>query len=418
MAPVNGAATGGDDPVPGGATEGVGQPLSGIRVLELGGRTGAYCGKLLADLGADVVKVELPAGDRMRSLPPFRDGGRGPESSLLFAYYHHNKRGITLDWERQDAEPLLERLSDWADVVLASPRGERERLIGLVEDPPSLSWVRDSALTCLITPFGLTGPYREWRATPFTSFAMSGYMHAVGAPEGPPVAMPGQQFYDEAGIWAAFLVQATLRGPRALWAQVIDLSVHEVGLFNKLGTEQYGLAGHIKTRATNFGPPPGGIWRCQDGYVDVGAHSAHHWGLFVDLLGRPEVLSDPIYRDRVMRVQLFDVLTDVIADLFATRSARAFVVAGQAAGLPCALSQTPAEFTRDPQLAARRFFVTSTRPGTGTVPIPGPPFVSAPALIEYRRSAPSLGADNEQVYGRDLGLSAQELDRWRADGLI
>ncbi len=90
-------------------------------------------------------------------------------------------------------------------------------------------------------------------------------MHAVGPPEGPPLAMPGQQFYDEAGIWAAFLVQATLRGPRRLWAQVIDLSVHEVGLFNKLGTEQYGLAGHIKTRATNFGPPPGGIWQCRDG---------------------------------------------------------------------------------------------------------------------------------------------------------
>ena len=102
-----------------------------------------------------------------------------------------------------------------------------------------------------------------------------------------------------------------------MWGQVIDLSVHEVGLFNKLGTEQYGLAGHIKTRATNFGPPPGGIWRCRDGLLDIGAHSAHHWDVFVDLLGRPDVLSDPIYRDRVMRVQLFDLLTGIIADLLA-----------------------------------------------------------------------------------------------------
>ena len=103
--------------------------------------------------------------------------------------------------------------------MLASPKGEPERLIGLVEDPPSLSWVPDAVLTCFITPFGLTGPYRDWRATPFTSFAMSGYMHAVGAPEGPPLAMPGQQFYDEAGIWAAFLVQATLRGHVACGAR-------------------------------------------------------------------------------------------------------------------------------------------------------------------------------------------------------
>ena len=80
---------------------------------------------------------------------------------------------------------------------------------------------------------------------------------------------------------------------------MIDLSVHEVGLFNKLGTEQYGLAGQIKTRATNFGPPPGGIWQCRDGLLDIGAHSDHQWDIFVDLLGRPDVLADPIYRDRV-----------------------------------------------------------------------------------------------------------------------
>jgi len=395
-----------------------GQPLTGVRVLDLSGRIGAYCGKVLADIGADVVKVELPTGDRMRFLPPFRDGRKGPESSVLFAYYHHNKRGITLDWERGEARALLESLSAWADVVLASPKGEPEQLIGFVDDPPSLSWVSDSVLTCFITPFGLTGPYRGWRATPFTSFAMSGYMHAVGDPEGPPLAMPGQQFYDEAGIWAAFLVQATLRGPRDLWAQVIDLSVHEVGLFNKLGTEQYGLAGHIKTRLTNFGPPPGGIWQCRDGFLDIGAHSAHHWDLFVDLLGRPDVLSDPIYRDRVTRVRLFDMLTDLIAELFSTRSAREFLVAGQAAGLPCALTQTPAQFLRDPQPAARGFFVPSTREGTGSVRIPGPPFISVPPMIAYGRSAPRLGEANEQVYVRELGHSAEELQQWRADGLV
>jgi len=397
---------------------GVVPPLAGVRVLDVSGRTGAYCGKILADLGADVVKVELPTGDRLRSTPPCRDGESGPEASLLFAYYHHNKRGITLDWERDEARQLLEELAQPADVVLASPKGEPERLVGVVEDPPSLSWVSGATLTCFITPFGLTGPYRDWRATPFTSFAMSGYMHAVGPPEGPPVAMPGQQFYDEAGIWAAFLVQATLRCPRELRSQVFDLSVHEVGWFNKLGTEQYDLAGRIKTRATNFGPPPGGIWRCRDGSVDIGAHSAHHWDLFVDLVGRPDVLTDPIYRDRVMRVQLFDVLTDIIADLLSTRGAAQLVEAGQAAGLPCALTQTPAEFVQDPQPTDRGYFIGSSRVGTGSIRIPGPPFISSPPTIAYRRSAPRLGEDNEQVYLHELGHRARDLERWRADGLV
>ena len=395
-----------------------GLPLTGVRVLDLSSRTGAYCSKVLADLGAEVVKVERPAGDRMRFLPPFRDGQSGPEASLLFAYYHHNKRGITLDWERDEARPMLESLSTWADVIVASPRGERERLVGFVEEPPSLSWVSGSVLTCFITPFGLTGPYRGWRATPFTSFAMSGYMHPVGPPEGPPLAMPGQEFYDEAGIWGAFLVQATLRGPRDLWTQVIDLSVHEVGLFNKLGTEQYGLAGQIKTRATNFGPPPGGIWQCRDGLLDIGAHSDHQWDIFVDLLGRPEVLSDPMYRDRVMRVQLFDLLTDVIADLLSQHSAREFVVAAQAAGLPCALTQTPAQFADDPQPKARGFFIPSSPARSGSVPLPGAPFVSVPPLIGYRRSAPRLGEDNEEIYVNGLGYSPRDLGNWRIDGLV
>ncbi|HEY6426862.1 MAG TPA: CoA transferase [Acidimicrobiales bacterium] len=395
-----------------------GLPLNGVRVLEIGGRPAAYCGKILADLGADVIKIELPWGDRMRFLPPFRHGGTGPEASLLFAYYHHNKRGITLDWEHDASRALLERLASSADVVLASPKGERERPIGLLDDPPSLSWVPDSVLTCFVTPFGLSGPYRDWRATPFTSFAMSGYMHAFGTPEGPPLAMPGQQFYDEAGLWGALLVQTTLRGPRGLRGQVIDLSVHEVGLFNKLGTEQYGLAGHMKTRVTNFGPPPGGIWECRDGLVDIGAHSDRQWEVFVDLLGRPDILSDPIYRDRVMRIQLFDLLTGVIADQLSTRSAPEFVAAAQAAGLPCAVTQTPAEFTRDPQPAARGYVAPSSRVGTESVLLPGRPFVSEPPLIAYRTPAPGLGEANEDVYLHDLCYSAEELGRWRSDGLV
>lgn len=393
-------------------------PLAGVRVLDLSGRIGAYCGKILADLGADVVKVELPIGDRLRHLPPYRDGEHGPESSLLFAYYHHNKRGITLDWERDEALPLLGELAASVHVVLASPKGEPQRLAGYVENPPSLSWVAGDVVTCFISPFGLTGPYREWRATPFTSFAMSGSMHAVGPPDGPPLAMPGQQFYDEAGAWAAFLVQAVLRSPRHLWAQVIDHSVHEFGLFYKLGTEQYGLDGRIKTRATNFGPPPGGVWRCADGFLDIGAHAAHHWDLFVDLLGRPAELADPIFRDRQMRIQLFDLLNDSIGTLLLTRSARQLVEAGQAAGLPCALSQTGAQFVREPQSTARGFFVRACRPGTGSFDIPGAPFRSAPPLIAYRRPAPTLGEANADVYVGELGHSEAELERWVADGLV
>jgi len=387
-------------------------------VLDLSSRIGAYCSKVLADLGADVLKVELPGGDQLRYLPPYRDGKSGPESSLLFAYYHHNKRGITLNFEREQSWPLLRELAASVDVVVASPKGVGQRLVGFVDDPPRLSWSSGDVTTCFITPFGLTGPYREWRATPFTSFAMSGYMHPVGPPGGPPLAMPGQQLYDEAGVWAAFLVQALLRSPLEFRSQVIDHSVHEVGLFHKLGQEQYILDAQIKTRATNFGPPPSGIWRCSDGLVDIASHTTHHWDVFIDLMGRPDALVDPIFRERQMRIQLYDLLTEIITDLLVSRTASQFVESAQAAGLPCALTQTGAEFTKQEQARTRNFFIPTDREGTGSFDIPGAPFVSSPTLIAYRKSAPVLGEANEEVYLHELGHSEQDLRGWRSDGLV
>ncbi|MCU1463731.1 MAG: CoA-transferase [Acidimicrobiales bacterium] len=394
------------------------RPLEAARVLDLSGPIGAYCSKLLADLGADVIKVELPSGDALRHQPPFRDDRAGPESALMFAYFHHNKRGITLDWERADAQALLSELASDADVVIASPKGDQRRLTGFVDDPPSLSWVPATVLTCFITPFGVTGPYRDWRATPFTSFAMSGCMYPVGRPEGPPVAMPGQQLYDEAGIWAAFLIQAVLRGPSSARAQVIDLAAHEVGFFRQLGQEQYSERCRIKTRESNFAAPPSGIWNCTDGLLDIAVHTPEHWDVFVDLVGRPAMLVDPIYRDRKMRIEMFDVLGDVVTDLLATRSAREFVRAGQSAGLPCAVMHTICEVIQDEQLRARQFFVETSRQGTGSFDIAGAPFQSAPTLISYRRAAPQLGESNEEIYVDELSHSPDELAKWRHDGLV
>ncbi len=394
-----------------------GTALQGARVLELSDQMGAYCGKVLADLGADVIKVELPEGDVLRRIPPFRDGVSGPEAGLNFAYYHHNKLGITLDWRQEASLSLLAELAAAADAVVLSPSA-RTPVAGYDPDVPGvLPWAGDRAIRCFVTPFGLTGPFRAWRATPFTSYAMSGLMHPVGPVEGPPVAQPGQQLYDECGVHGAVMIQALLQHPEAR-SQYIDVAAHDVGWFNKLSLERYGMRGRILTRETNFGPPPGGIWRCTDGYIDIASHAPRHWGIFLDVMDRPESLMDPIYEDRALRIQLFDLLTDIIAELLATRSAKELVEKGQALGLPCALMYTPSEFLEDVQPTARHLFVESRRPGTGEFSMPGRPFRSEPDLVSYRRSAPTLGEHNEQVYVGELGHSRPELESWRADGLI
>ena len=139
--------------------------------------------------------------------------------------------------------------------------------------------------------------------------------------------------------------------------------------------------------------------------------------LFVDLMERPDALTDPIYRDRQMRIQLFDLLTQVIAGLLSTMSATQLVAAGQAAGLPCALTQTGAGFVRGPQPAARGYFIVISS-GNRILHHSRPPFLSSPSLISYYKPAPVLGESNAEMYAGKLDYSAQELALWRSDGLI
>jgi crotonobetainyl-CoA:carnitine CoA-transferase CaiB-like acyl-CoA transferase len=385
-----------------------------MRVLDLSSRVGAYCGKLLADLGADVIKVERPGGDALRRMPPFPRGDT-EASGLLFSWYHNNKRGVTLDWTQADAVPLLTELASTAAVVIVSPDA-REQLAGYREESPHLPWVQPETTLCAVTPFGLTGPWRNWRATPFTTFAASGQMHAVGPDDGPPWAMPGQQLYDMASTRAAGMVVAILAGDAP--GQTIDVSAQEVGAWQYHVIQRFNVSGRIMTRATNFGPPPGGVWRCRDGSIDIAAHSVHHWDVFVELLGSPEDLVEPLYRERAMRAQLFDLLTPIIAEHLAGQSAPDLVERGQKMGLPCALRYQPEEFLDDEQPRARGAFTEVAHPELGALRIPGPFVNPELPLLRYRRPAPRLGESNVEIYVDELGHDPAELEGWSDRGLV
>ena len=392
-------------------------PLAGVRVLDLTDRTGVYCGKLLADIGADVIKVELPAGDDLRAKPPFRPGCPDGESSLLFAYYNNNKRGITLDWTRPEALPVLERLGATTQVVLISPSRKRP-VVGFDDSSSWLSWTHDGAVVCGVTPYGLTGPWRHWRATPLTSFAASGQMYAMGPTEGPPIAMPGQQLYDLASTRAAIDVEAVLTSPRRPSREVIDIAVHNLGAWQLLMIERYAMIGRLQNRATNFGPPPGGLWECRDGFVDIAAHAPHHWDLFVELLGSPDDISEETFREREMRTMLFDVLTEMIEVHMRQQSAADFVERGQALGLPCALLYTPEEFLDDVQPRERGTLVGVEHEVLGPLRLPGPCVPGPGPLMAYRRPAPRLGGANTDIYVGELGFEPADLKEWADRDLI
>ena len=395
-----------------------GQPLAELRVLDLSGAIGAYCTRMLADLGADVIKIEPPAGDPMRSQPPFQRAATGPESSLLFAGYHANKRGVTLDTTSAEALPVLTRLSAEADVIVISPT-RRAPLAGFDWDNPSLSWANPDSIVAALTPFGLTGPMRDFRATPFVSFAFGGGMHHMGPPEGPPVAMPGRALWDYAGLVGSIGIMAAVRARPRIGGQILDISAHEVSAVMDFPIERYDAEGGSgRDRSTGIGYPPTGTWRCRDGELEISCHQAHHWLAFLQMLDHPDELSEPALADPLTRRAIFDGLIPVIAQLMADREVVDLFERGQAAGLPCSPRNTVTQFVHDLQARSRGLFVSSIAANLEPIELPWKTFSSTPSLLTLRRPAPQLGQHNCEVYLDELGYTSGELDVWKEVGLV
>jgi crotonobetainyl-CoA:carnitine CoA-transferase CaiB-like acyl-CoA transferase len=392
-------------------------PLS-VRVLDLSGGIGAYCSKLLADLGADVLLVEPPAGDDLRRRPPFSRTSDGLSESLLFASYHANKRAVTLDYGRSEALPLLQALGRLCDVVIASPTGRRP-LAGFALDERRLSWARSDAIVACITPFGLTGPARDLRMTPFTSFAMTGAMHRVGEGGGPPLAFPGRLAWDEAAIHAAFGVVAALEARDRMGGQLLDLATHEVGAAKDFLLERYDVAPVGDWgRAVGVGIPPTGVWECSDGPLAIAVHQEHHWQAFLAMLDDPPELSDPGYDNPLFRREVFDLMEQLIAPLMASHSRLDLFAKGQARGLPCAPYNRPGDYVADVQPQERGTFRDAGREGGPRIRIPWRWCGASGDLIELRRPAPALGQHNEEVYLGQLGYGAAELAAWKEYGIV
>ncbi len=385
-----------------------------IRVLDLSDGLGAYCTKLLADLGADVIKAEDPSGDRLRQCPPFV-GEDGP--SAIFAAYHANKRGITVEASRQSSLPILEALGRHCDVVVASPTARRP-LIGFDRDRPGVTWTRPDAIVAAITPFGLTGPQRDLRMTPFLSFAMGGGMHRSGQVDGPPLSIPGHLAWDEAGIHAAIGILAALEARDRVGGQILDLSVHEVAAAKDFLLERYDV-GHPGEwgRSVAVGIPPTGVWECADGPLAVASHQDHHWGAFLKMLDDPEVLSDPAFSDQVFRRDTFDLLEQLITPLMARHDRMSLFEKGQAAGLPCAPFNTPGDFVADVQPQDRHTFLSVPFEEVATR-FPWRWCHAQPDLLDLRRPPPSLGQHNFEVYVGELGFSAAQLQEWKEAGNV
>jgi crotonobetainyl-CoA:carnitine CoA-transferase CaiB-like acyl-CoA transferase len=402
-------------------------PLAGLRILELADETGQFCGKLLGDLGADVVKIEPPGGERNRHVGPFLDDIPHPERSLSFWYYNTSKRGITLNLETADGRRLFGRLAATSDVILETFRPGF--LASLRLDYDSLSLQNPRVIMCSLTPFGQTGPWRDYLSSDLLHMAAGGEMASSGydqadAPNAPPIAPGGGNAWHMGGHFAymaimAALVYRTVAGQ----GQYIDTSIHEAcALTTEAAIANYIYRGEVVRRQTGrhhaAGPTPRTQFRAKDGtYVCAlvgGRLNPKYIGELADLLdsyGMAGDLRDPKYKDpAVIAANTSHIIDDLVANFIASLPAEEVYHAAQDRGFTWGVVRAPEALLDDAHLHDRGFWKEVEHPELGrSFVYPGEAAIYNGSPWRISRRAPLIGEHNLEIFGDELGLSRGEL---------
>jgi formyl-CoA transferase len=394
-------------------------PLVGLRVLDLSTMIAAPFGAaLLADLGAEVIKVELPGtGDTLRALNPFWQG-----QSLYWASLARNKKSITLDMRTPRGRDLLLRLVARSDVVTENFRpGTLERW-GLGYD--RLKAANPDVVLVRVSGYGQSGPYRDKAGFGTPATALAGLTYITGYPDRPPVNWPIAIADYLAGLVAALSALAALRDRdvRKQGGQWVDVSLYE-SVFRLLEVivAEYGKLGQVRERTGHRTgiTAPVGTFRSGDGHwMVLSVSNERIWDRFCTAIGRPDLVDDPRFRSNAERVANIDELDALVGAWFAEHDAREIQALLDDAGVPICPINSMADVFADPHVAAREDIVVVEDPRVGPVPMPNvvPRFSETPGAV--RHTGPALGEHNDDVYGGLLGLDQDARDALRAEGVI
>jgi len=399
---------------------GAGGPLIGIRVLDLADEKGLPCTKFFADLGADVIKVEQPGGDPTRSRPPFAGDRPHPERSLYFLHWNANKRGITLDLETPDGQALFRELAKTADVVVETFRPGTMEAWGLGYE--ALAALNPRLILTSISVFGQTGPYRDYKGNELIGFALGGVMALSGEPGGPPCIAPGDLASGMASMHAALATEMALfHRLRTGRGQHIDASVSEaaahVGGYAVPFYSYYNQKAVRVTHAdTSFELHD--VYPCKDGGARLFILVRDHWRVFLDWLGSPPELCDPIFEDQDTRRDNRDLINPYVEEFCKRFTKQELYLEGQRRHLAISPMSTPAEFVESEQTRAREFLVELEHPVVGKYRQVRALHNYSMSQPEIRSAAPLVGQHNEEILMDELGLSKDDLISLRAAGVI
>jgi crotonobetainyl-CoA:carnitine CoA-transferase CaiB-like acyl-CoA transferase len=377
------------------------QGLEGVKVLELGNMVSAsYATKLMADLGANVVKVEEPTGDLARQRGPFPGGVVDIEKSGLFLYLNTNKRGVTLNLRQQHEE--LARLISWADILVHNYSPTQMAELDVAYD--TFRSINPQLVMCSITPFGLTGPYKDYKAYELNLTNGGGWAWlspgASDLPDQPPLKAAGQQADFQAALCAATVTLASyFRTQNGGAGEHIDLSVQSyTASFLEQNFIYYTYAERVASRLGRRQLYPWGMFQCRDGLIFILNVEEDQWQRLVELMGNPEWASWEIFQDQLNRSRNHDALKIYLEEWTQQWNVEDLWRAGQARRICIAPVFTMAQMAKQEQLHSRNFFQDVTHPRAGKLTHLGSPYRLEEPWWSIRRPAPLLGEHNDEVF--------------------
>jgi CoA:oxalate CoA-transferase len=398
--------------------------LDGVKVLEYCSMvSGPYCTKIMADLGAEVIKIEPPVdGDPARRMPPFPGDKPHPEKSGLFLYLNTNKKGITLNPEKPRGKQLFLELAKRADILVEDhPPGDMEQM-GLGYN--YLRAINKGLIVTSITPFGLTGPYRNYKGRALNMSHISGqaYLLPLLSPHSdrPPVKAGGNTSDYDPGLVAVVAVLAALywKGISGR-GQHIDMSKQEALIsMQRVESVTYANDQVVMTRTGNKTRMPGGVLPCKDGHIVVITPEEHQWDALMTLIGNPAWSKEPWCRGLEVRSQHADAINKLLIEWTTQHTKEEIFRKGQALSCPVSPTKSAEDLVNSEQLKVRGFFADVTHPILGRLKMPTSASRFAESPWRFERPAPLLGESNKEIYCERLGYKKEELEILKTEGVI
>lgn len=398
-----------------------GYALQGVGVLDLAGGQGSFSSRLLADLGARVIKVEKPGGDPSREIGPYLGGSPDPEKSLFFFFNNVNKMGITLDLQTREGRRIFLELVRRNDIIIESyPQGHMETLgLGL----EALREANPSIVVVSVTGFGQDGPRRDYLTCDLVASAFGGQMFICGEPEKQPIKPYGHQSYYSASLFATIAALIGLREKRKRGKNLsFDVSLQEA----VSATLEHVMIRYLNEKTV--AQREGGlhwhrgfcIFPCREGFILLTLFQ--QWPTLVEWMASEnmaEDLVDKSWEDEGYRREHIDHAIEVIGRWTRTHTSHDLYEMGQSFGFPWAPVRSPRDVLNCPQLKARNFFMdVEYSESDQPLKFPGTPYKSGMPVPEEWKAPPRTGEHNNRIYHEELGMPLQEIERLHSLGVI